>query len=107
VLLKGKEVDVSNVGRAVAHGIAYVTEDRKGYGLLLDDDIARNISLANLPACRSRGVIDEGREFGVADGYRRSCASAAPACTSRPASCPAATSRRWCWASGCSRSPRC
>ncbi|MDB5861008.1 MAG: araG [Ramlibacter sp.] len=71
VLVKGKEVDVSNVGRAVAHGIAYVTEDRKGYGLLLDDDIARNTSLANLPAVSNRGVIDEGREFGVADGYRR------------------------------------
>src|SRR3954471_6244712 len=58
VLVKGQEVDVSNVGRAVAHGIAYVTDDRKGYGLLLDDDIARNTSLANLPGVSQRGVID-------------------------------------------------
>ncbi|MFC5497326.1 multiple monosaccharide ABC transporter ATP-binding protein [Caenimonas terrae] len=71
VLVKGREVDVSSVGRAIAHGIAYVTEDRKGYGLLLDDDIARNTTLANLPAVSRRGVIDEGREFEVADGYRR------------------------------------
>jgi putative multiple sugar transport system ATP-binding protein len=71
VLVKGQEVDVSNVGRAVAHGIAYVTEDRKGYGLLLDDDIARNTSLANLPGVSQRGVIDSGREFRVADDYRR------------------------------------
>lgn len=71
VLLEGKPVDVSNVERAIAHGIAYVTEDRKGYGLLLDDDIARNVSLANLPAVSKTGVIDEGREFAVAEGYRR------------------------------------
>ena len=71
VLVKGEEVDVSDVGRAVAHGIAYVTEDRKGYGLLLDDEIARNTTLANLPGVARHGVIDEGREFAVADGYRR------------------------------------
>jgi putative multiple sugar transport system ATP-binding protein len=55
----------------VAQGIAYVTEDRKSYGLLLDDDIARNVSLANLPAVSKRGVVDEGKQFSVADGYRR------------------------------------
>jgi putative multiple sugar transport system ATP-binding protein len=71
VLLRGRTIDVASVEKAVAHGIAYVTEDRKGYGLLLDDDIARNTSLANLPGVSQRGVIDEGREFGVADGYRR------------------------------------
>src|SRR5205085_7151421 len=32
VLVQGRKVDVSDVERAVAHGIAYVTEDRKGYG---------------------------------------------------------------------------
>ena len=71
VLMKGIEVDVANVGRAVAQGIAYVTEDRKGYGLLLDDEITRNTSLANLPGVARHGIIDEGREFAVADGYRR------------------------------------
>ena len=42
------EIDVSTVGKAVAHGIAYVTEDRKALGLVLDDDITHNITLANL-----------------------------------------------------------
>jgi putative multiple sugar transport system ATP-binding protein len=70
-LLHGRPVDLGTVQRAVAHGIAYVTEDRKGCGLLLDDDIARNVSLANLPAVSSGGVVDEGREFDVADGYRK------------------------------------
>jgi putative multiple sugar transport system ATP-binding protein len=71
VLLRGQEIDVSTVQKAVRHGIAYVTEDRKGYGLLLDDDVARNVSLANLPAVAKNGVIDEAREFAAADGFRR------------------------------------
>nr|WP_205964432.1 multiple monosaccharide ABC transporter ATP-binding protein [Ramlibacter agri] len=71
VLLHGQEIDVSSVEAAVRQGIAYVTEDRKGYGLLLDDAIARNVSLANLRAVSKRGIVDEGREFGVAEGYRK------------------------------------
>jgi len=70
VLLHGREVDVGTVRKAVAHGIAYVTEDRKGYGLVLDDDIQRNTTLANLAGVSRVGVIDSGREFAVASGYR-------------------------------------
>ena len=71
VRVQGREADVSTIERAVGHGIAYVTEDRKGYGLILDDEIGRNITLANLPAVSRGIVIDEGREFGVANEYRR------------------------------------
>ncbi len=70
VRIDGRQVDVSTIGRAIEQGIAYVTEDRKGYGLVLDDEIRRNITLANLPAVSSRLVIDEGREFAVATEYR-------------------------------------
>ena len=71
VRVRGREADVSTIGRAVGHGIAYVTEDRKGYGLIIDDEIGRNITLANLPGVSHGIVIDEGREFGVANEYRR------------------------------------
>ena len=71
VRVQGREADISTIERAVGHGIAYVTEDRKGYGLILDDQIGRNITLANLPAVSRGIVIDEGREFGVANEYRR------------------------------------
>ena len=71
VLLNGKPVDTSTVEKAVANGIAYVTEDRKGYGLVLDETIAWNTTLANLPAVSKRSVINEGREFSVAEDYRR------------------------------------
>jgi putative multiple sugar transport system ATP-binding protein len=71
VLLNGKEVDTSTVQKAIDHGIAYVTEDRKGYGLVLDETIAWNTTLANLPAVAKRTVVDEGREFNVAQDFRK------------------------------------
>ena len=71
VSLNGKPIDTSTVQKAINHGIAYVTEDRKGYGLVLDETIAWNTTLANLRAVSTHGVIDEGREFGVAEDYRR------------------------------------
>jgi len=71
VLLHGREVDVSTIGKAIGHGIAYVTEDRKGYGLVLDNDIQHNITLANLGGVSSATVIDDGREFKVASDYRQ------------------------------------
>ncbi len=48
VLVDGKPADVSTVSRAIEAGLCYVTEDRKTYGLVLDDPIRRNIPLANL-----------------------------------------------------------
>jgi putative multiple sugar transport system ATP-binding protein len=70
VLLKGKPIDTSTVSRAVEHGIAYVTEDRKTYGLNLIDHIKHNISLANLGGVSRHGVIDDLRELAAANDYR-------------------------------------
>lgn len=71
VLKNGQEIDVSTIGKAIAHGLAYVTEDRKGLGLILEEDIQKNTSLANLDAISKHMVIDEQREFGVAEEFRR------------------------------------
>ncbi len=71
VLLNGKVVDTSTVQKAIDHGIAYVTEDRKGYGLVLDETIAWNTTLANLPAVSNKTVVDEGKEFIVAQDFRK------------------------------------
>ena len=71
VRLHGQDIDTGTVEKAVGHGIAYVTEDRKGYGLVLDNEIKQNISLANLHGVSARGIIDDGREFSVAQDYRQ------------------------------------
>lgn len=70
VLMRGQSVDVSTVDRAIKSGLAYVTEDRKTLGLVLDETVERNITLANLSAVSTRGVINEARETQVAEEYR-------------------------------------
>ncbi|KRC30989.1 multiple monosaccharide ABC transporter ATP-binding protein [Acidovorax sp. Root219] len=71
VLLNGQEIDVGTVEKAVRHGLAYVTEDRKGNGLVLNEDIQFNVSLANLGGISTATVMDHGREHQIAQDYRR------------------------------------
>ncbi|MEI5098436.1 sugar ABC transporter ATP-binding protein [Streptomyces sp. PmtG] len=81
VAVGGREVSTKTVPAAVDAGIAYVTEDRKRYGLNLIDDINRNISLASLAGMRRRGVaglVDEHHERSVAERYRRTMNIKAP-----------------------------
>jgi putative multiple sugar transport system ATP-binding protein len=68
--MEGREIDLSSIQRAIASGIAYVTEDRKSLGLILNDDIKNNVTLANLPGIAWRGVIDDRKETTVAGQYR-------------------------------------
>ena len=70
VRMNGQEVDVSTVPKALSAGIAYVTEDRKALGLVLEEPILRNVSLANLPGVSRGGVLDEAREQQVATRYK-------------------------------------
>ncbi|WP_282189094.1 multiple monosaccharide ABC transporter ATP-binding protein [Azospirillum sp. SYSU D00513] len=69
--LEGREIDVSTIRRAMGNGLAYATEDRKHYGLVLENDIRHNVTLANLSGVASRGVIDHEREIQVAEDFRR------------------------------------
>ena len=69
--LGGREVDLSTIRKAMDAGLAYATEDRKHYGLVLDDDIRHNVTLANLDGVAKRGVIHHEREIGVANDFRR------------------------------------
>jgi len=70
VLLRGRPIDVSSVGKAVKNGIAYVTEDRKNYGLVLIDHIKHNVTLSNLKGVSNLSVIDDLKELKVANDYR-------------------------------------
>jgi len=69
--LRGKEVDLGSVQKAVNCGLAYATEDRKTYGLILDETIARNISMANLSGVSKGFIMDDNHEQAVAEDYRR------------------------------------
>ncbi|MFP3986329.1 multiple monosaccharide ABC transporter ATP-binding protein [Streptomyces sp. E11-3] len=78
VLKDGVEIRTRTVPEAVEHGIAYVTEDRKHYGLNLIDTIGRNITLSALGKVARRGVVDAHEERRVAEGYRQSMNIKAP-----------------------------
>ncbi|MCL2322495.1 MAG: sugar ABC transporter ATP-binding protein [Oscillospiraceae bacterium] len=57
---------------AIKAGIAYVTEDRKGNGLNLIEDIKNNITIANLAAISSGHIINPNEEIKVANEYKKS-----------------------------------
>ncbi|MGH3879612.1 MAG: sugar ABC transporter ATP-binding protein [Actinophytocola sp.] len=48
ILLRGKPIRVGHPADAVRHGIGYLSEDRKRYGLLLDKDVKANVTLGAL-----------------------------------------------------------
>lgn len=67
----GKEIRNQSITEAIENGFAYVTEDRKEYGLILMDDIKRNISLTGLSKLAKNMVIDEREEILVAEDMRK------------------------------------
>ena len=70
VEIHGKEVKLHSPRQAIEAGIAYVTEDRKGNGLILSNPSSGNTTLANLKGVTRRGVIDKDKELAVAEEYR-------------------------------------
>jgi putative multiple sugar transport system ATP-binding protein len=66
----GKEIDISSIEKAIANGIAYATEDRKAYGLVLIEEIKDNITLTNLEAISEAGIVNEPKEMRVTSEYR-------------------------------------
>ena len=69
--LRGREIDTSTVTKAKAAGLAYVSEDRKKYGLNLIQEIRQNITAAGLYKVVRHGLIDTNEETTVAEYYRR------------------------------------
>lgn len=73
------EIQVEGVSKTLKHtsdaikaGIAYVTEDRKGDGLFLIQDIKSNITAAHLKGIAKNGVINDNEEVKIATEYKNS-----------------------------------
>lgn len=66
-----KEVQLDSVSKAIDNGLAYVTEDRKNYGLVLIDNIKNNISLSNLKKLSKHGVINPHEEILISEDFRK------------------------------------
>ncbi len=68
--LNGQVTELKTIKDAIKHKIAYVTEDRKGNGLVLTNPIKINTTLANLEEISSKGIIDQDKEYQVAVEYK-------------------------------------
>lgn len=70
--MHGKPVRLRTVAEAIDSGIAYVSEDRKQFGLNLIQDIRTNVTAAALTKVTKGGWIDGNQEIAVAERYRSS-----------------------------------
>ncbi|MGW8036473.1 sugar ABC transporter ATP-binding protein [Staphylococcus xylosus] len=57
VELNGKEIDINNPNQSIKHGLAFITENRKEEGLVLQDSILENISLPALKSFSKSGFL--------------------------------------------------
>lgn len=62
MFLEGKEIHNHSPKEAMDHGIGFITEDRKVEGLMLEESITKNISLANLDRISNKKVIQKEKE---------------------------------------------
>jgi putative multiple sugar transport system ATP-binding protein len=67
----GKPIHLNSVSDAIENGFAYITEDRKGNGLVLIDTVKRNLTLSRLDFVSNRGVLDKDLEQNEAEVYRK------------------------------------
>lgn len=72
IKIDGKEVQIKSVRDAINNKLAYVSEDRKTYGLVLIDDIKRNMTMAALRKFFSKnGVVNANEEVVQAEKYKK------------------------------------
>ncbi|NDJ52076.1 MAG: ATP-binding cassette domain-containing protein [Chloroflexi bacterium] len=72
VVVEGQSHSFRHPEQAIKAGLAYVSEDRKGNGLILIQDVKENITIANLREIAQPIVINRNEEVKVAREYRQS-----------------------------------
>jgi putative multiple sugar transport system ATP-binding protein len=78
IVKDGKEITLKTVQQAISHGLGYVTEDRKSLGLNLLDDIKATTVSAALGKISNNSVVDNNKEFNVAEQYRKQLRTKTP-----------------------------
>ena len=71
ITINGENVDIKSVKDAIEKGLAYVTEDRKGSGLIQIDSVNKNISLSSLDSISKYGIINDHEEVIESEKYRQ------------------------------------
>ena len=78
LFINGKETVLKSPREAIDAKLAYVTEDRKGNGLVLSNSIKVNTSLANMNGVSSKAIIDVDKEYQVAVEYKEKLRTKTP-----------------------------
>jgi ribose transport system ATP-binding protein len=79
ILIRGKPVNIRTPADAVGHGLGYLSEDRKRYGLALPMDVEANVVMASLRRFTGRlGAIRFGRTRKAAEEHVKSLAIKTP-----------------------------
>ena len=78
LFIDGQQKELKTVRSAIEAGLAYVTEDRKGNGLILTESIAKNNTMARLEKVCHRGIIDVDKENAVAEEYKERLSTKTP-----------------------------
>ncbi|MDF2096017.1 sugar ABC transporter ATP-binding protein [Fodinicurvata sp. CAU 1616] len=63
VVVNGREISHRSVASMMEAGLVYLTEDRKGKGLLLDEKLAPNLTLQALEAVNPATILDRRAEL--------------------------------------------
>ncbi len=69
ILIRDKPVHISSPKAAMRHGLAYVPEDRRQQGLIMDFTIAANMTLPIVQQVSRLGSVDRQRERSIATNY--------------------------------------
>jgi putative multiple sugar transport system ATP-binding protein len=72
IVKDGEQIELRSVADAIAHGLAYVSEDRKVLGLNLLDDIKTSTVAAKLRKIARGGVVNSFKERIAAESFRKS-----------------------------------
>ena len=69
IYINGEKVDIKTPKDAVSHGIGYLSEDRKRFGIIVDKTVAENSTMASLDEYMKGLFIDKKKEKEVAQKY--------------------------------------
>lgn len=78
IYINGQKVTINNPQDAVKHGIGYLSEDRKRYGIVVQKTVAENTTMADLDEFTSGIFINKKKENEVAQKYVESLATKTP-----------------------------
>lgn len=70
ILIDGQEVGIKDPKEAIRHSMALLSEDRKRYGLIIDQTIAENMTIASLDSLSNYGVINQDEVIHISNSFK-------------------------------------